>query len=77
MLAGQSICTAFDNAVEQAKLVLGKGNEHEAEKEKLFKLLKYEEHPSRMTIAASNRAKESLHTCRYIYKKGMIANGPL
>ena len=28
---------AFNNAVEQSKLVLGHENEHEAEKEKLFK----------------------------------------
>ena len=48
MFAGESICMAFDHAVEQAKLVLGRGNEHEAEKEKMFKLLKYEDHPSRL-----------------------------
>ena len=38
---------AFNNAVEQSKLVLGHENEHEAEKEKLFKLLLFEKHPVR------------------------------
>ena len=47
LLSGESICMAFSSAVGQAKLVLGKGNEHEAEEEKLFKLLLYEKHPSR------------------------------
>ena len=46
MLSGESICMAFNNAVGQAKLVMGRGNEHEAEKETLFKLLLHEKHSS-------------------------------
>lgn len=38
---------AFDHAVEQAKVVLGRDKEHEAEKDRLFKLLLFEDHPCR------------------------------
>ena len=54
--------------------MLGKGNEHEAEKEKLFKLLKYEEHPSRYPTISRQRDD---HVCRHINKKGMIPSGPI
>ena len=67
---------AFDHAVEQAKLVLGRGNEHEAEKDKLFKLLKYEEHASRMT-AFSRQRNKTPHVCRYVNKNGSIPSGPM
>jgi len=52
LLSGESICLAFRSALAQAKLVLGRGNEHEAEEEKLFKLLVHEKHPNRASTNA-------------------------
>lgn len=63
LLSGESICMAFDHAVGQAKLVLGRGKEHEAEKEKLFKLLLHENHPSN-----KNAYSQPKHHCRFVVK---------
>lgn len=59
---------AFNNAVEQSKLVLGHENEHEAEKEKLFKLLLFEKHPVR-------KFENTIHKCRYVVKDGTPPKG--
>ena len=67
LFAGESVCDAFEHAVEEAKLVLGRGNEHEAEKEKVFKLLLFEGHPSR-----PSRGK---HQCCFVVKPGSPPEG--
>lgn len=48
LLSGHTVCLAFRNALAQVKLVLGRGNEHEAEEDKMFKLLLHEKHPKRI-----------------------------
>ena len=67
---------AFDHAVEQAKLVLGRGNEHEAEKDQLFKLLKYEEHKSRMQQSQFG-ARQNNHQCTHIFKSNETPAGSI
>ena len=47
LFGGESICVAFHKAIAEAQLVLGCGQAHEAEIEKVFKLLLFEDHPSR------------------------------
>ena len=42
LLSGETICMAFDHAVSQAKIALGKGREHETLR--IFKLLLHEDY---------------------------------
>lgn len=44
LLSGMQVCAAFNSAVDQTKVVLGRELEHESEKNKLFMLLKHDQH---------------------------------
>ena len=57
LFRGETICAAFNHAVEQAKVVLGRDKEHEAEKDSMFMLLR------------SDDSKR--HVCKRISKPGV------
>ena len=55
LLSGESICMAFRNALAQAKLVVGRGNEHETEEDKMFKLLLHERHSNQLNMTQNTQ----------------------
>ena len=69
LFRGQTICAAFNHAVEQAKVVLGRDKEHEAEKDSMFIL--------KLAGSRESNASKRNHKCKRIVDPGKTPEGPL
>ena len=72
LLSGMQVCAAFNSAVDQTKVVLGRDLEHESEKNKLFMLLKHDEYDKNNEHAKhdqhpSRKQRHSSHECCSVF----------